>query len=101
MKPVQLMPSGGKAAVKEVAPGSGSVIASILVGGIVVLGVGGYFLTAHTSTLNSETAKLSAKATERQNEAATIAQQISDAGAKKDWSDTLVGFQSEINEKLG
>lgn len=99
MKPVNLSPGVGVKSPNE--PGSGSAVAAILVGGVAVLALAAYFMLAEVNTLKEQTTQVTARTQEATTEAQTISAQIAEAGQKKDWSETAVGFRKEVVGKLG
>lgn len=102
MKPVQLMPT--VVAVQVETPGSNSTTAAIIVGGLVVLGVGGYFAMAQVNTVNEKIATIGHQTQEATTDANAISQQITEAGQKRDWGLTSATFEdalvAKVNERI-
>lgn len=99
MKPVQLMPDAVVVKAAK-APSSASSIAIIVGGGLLVMGIGGYFGWATISELNEKTMQVQQETTALDAKALDLQSQIAEANTKSDYGPTAERFQSELVSRL-
>jgi len=99
VKPVQLLPSA--TAVEAAGPANPSGLIMVVVAGLVVIGVAGYFEWGKLTDVNAMTAKTQADTQQATADAAKLDQQILEAGnSKTDYTGTADTVSQEVVQHL-